>query len=598
MKTIFSRLILSFLLVTLVAIFSIGVFFTGLLKTNLTKQKETELINKGNQIIEVSKSFLNGDIDEVTFSFLLNSIDNIVDSRTLIINRSRIILNTPPSDYKAHGTHPPSKGNKLDDKDFEQIFNGKILVKTGYNPYFDETMITVGIPLYSVKNSSVVNGAIIMNSPVTGIAAATNKTILILAVAGLGALLLCLVAAYYLSKSLSKPIQAISGAAIEMADGDYSKKLDIHRSDEIGSLAYAFNYLTEKLNITINALNNEKSKLSDILQSMEEGLIAVDRDLNIIHVNPAALKLLNKSKQTKYVFNAIIENDDAVKNTANVLLNGKSSSLEWHIMENQILNLVISPLKYETEEVYGAIILIQDISESHKLEKMRRDFLANVSHELRTPLTSIRGFIEPLTDGTEIDSKTSLKYREIIKEETIRLEKIINAILDLSRLQSGKIILDIQKIDIIDLISNIIDKFKPLTSDKSINIEFVKPSNSIFVSADGDRLVQLMIIFIDNAIKYTNSGGLIKVILKEENEIVRVAVQDNGIGISAKDLPYIWERFYKVDKSRTNKYSGTGLGLSIAKNIIELHGQSVEVKSSPGLGSTFEFTIKKCIPGE
>ena len=202
---------------------------------------------------------------------------------------------------------------------------------------------------------------------------------------------------------------------------------------------------------------------------------------------------------------------------------------------------------------------------------------------------------EPLTEGTEIDSKTSLKYREIIKAETIRLEKIINDILDLSRLQSGKTVLDIQRIDLVDLIENIIDKFKPLSRDKNISIEFEKPSEPVFVAADGDRLAQVVIIFIDNAIKYTNADGLIKIKLGLEEDTVHVSISDNGIGIPEEDLPYIWERFYKVDKSRTNKYSGTGLGLSIAKNIIELHNQRVAVQSKKGEGSTFEFTIKKWI---
>jgi two-component system sensor histidine kinase ResE len=170
---------------------------------------------------------------------------------------------------------------------------------------------------------------------------------------------------------------------------------------------------------------------------------------------------------------------------------------------------------------------------------------------------------------------------------------MINDLLDLSRLQAGKIVLDIQTVDINELISNIAGKFYHIFDSKKINFEFKRPDHPVFILADGDRIEQLMIIFIDNAIKFTPKGGRIEISLVEDDKLVRISIKDNGIGIPEEDIPYIWERFYKVDKSRTDKNSGTGLGLSIAKNIIELHNQRVSVQSKVGEGTEFEFTMKR-----
>lgn len=589
MKSIFSRLILSFLAIILIAILTISISFSGLLRNYLTRQSETQLENKGKQIVSLSRDYLNRNIDERTFSYVINSMDEIVNSRTLIVDRAGFIVSSPSRDKLNNSL----KGLKFDRNDMIQILKGYTITRSGYSLFFNETMITVGIPIFSNEKSSYVIGAIILNSPVTGVTEALNKMALMLFGAGSAALIFSLIIAYFLSKTLSRPIHSIANAAMEIAEGNYSARVDINRKDEIGKLSSTFNYLTEKLRNTIGDLYKEKRKLSDILYSMDEGLIAVDLDLNIIHANPAAATLTGIDTS----FNAKLSGDicghEMISNIQHVLKNGKNKSYQTNGVEDRVLNVLISPLKYQNDMIYGAIIIIQDISESVKLEKMRRDFVANVSHELRTPLTAIRGFIEPLIDGTVDDDSTRSKYHKIIRDETLRLERLINDLLDLSRLQAGKIKLDIQKVDVAELISNVSAKFKPLIDSKKIEFRFEKHDKPLFILADGDRIEQLIIIFLDNAIKYTPPGGNIYIGIIEENDVLRISIRDTGTGIPEEDLPYIWDRFYKVDKSRTGKASGTGIGLSIAKNIIDLHGQNVSVKSKPGEGSVFEFTMPK-----
>lgn len=596
MKSIFSRLILSFFAIIVVVIFSISFFFSGLSKNYLIRQKEADLKNKGSQIAELSKRYIDKQIDETTFLYLLNTIDELVNSRTVIIDSQGNILSISPRfNGRAPGpiTVQPKKGMKIGIDYVSKLFSGSTIVRSEYNPIFNEPMITVGIPVYSDNEKSSIICAVVLNSPVTGINKVKSQTNIMFVWASIGALAFSLLASYFLSRTLSKPIHTISKAALEIAEGNYSKKVDIKRKDEIGNLASAFNYLTDKLNTIIGDLSNEKSKLYDILYSMEEGLVAVDNDLNIIHINPAALHLMNIEGSSAVQLQDIVPNGDIVENVKEVLETGKSKAYELSISDIKIISIIISPLKYKNEEIHGAIILLQDISESVKLERMRRDFVANVSHELRTPLTSIRGFIEPLVDGTVDDDSTRLKYQEIIRNETLRLERLINDLLDLSRLQSGRVDLDMQKVNIIELISNVSAKFQPHFDSKNIHFQFNKPDAPVFIYADGDRIEQLIIIFLDNAIKFTQGGGKISIKLVEEPELVRISISDNGAGIPEEDIPYIWDRFYKVDKSRSGKKSGTGLGLSIAKNIIELHGQKVSVQSKINEGTTFEFTMRK-----
>lgn len=230
-------------------------------------------------------------------------------------------------------------------------------------------------------------------------------------------------------------------------------------------------------------------------------------------------------------------------------------------------------------------------TESERLEKMRRDFVANVSHELRTPLTAIRGFMEPLMDGTVTDKTDIERYHRIIYDETLRMQRLINDLLDLSRLQSGKMAINIHPVVLSEIVKNVIMKMKPQADSKGIQLIDNCPKNIPMVMADEDKIQQVLIIFIDNAIKYTGANGTVVVTAEEGKDFVTVKVSDTGSGIPPEDLEYIWDRFYKADKARGK--DGAGLGLAIAKEIIQLHGGTVGAKSQVGRGSTFQFTIKK-----
>lgn len=258
-----------------------------------------------------------------------------------------------------------------------------------------------------------------------------------------------------------------------------------------------------------------------------------------------------------------------------------------------------SLVRVETSDEVGVLgralnSLAQDlaryISELEHMEKLRRDFVANVSHELRAPLTIIRGYQEALMDGTVVDPQLVQKYHQFIRNETVRLESLINDLLDLSRLQSGKVVADQEKIPLSALADSVVKLLKQPAEQKQIALRVNTPEPLPLIVGNGDRIIQLLHIILDNALKYTPPGGTITVRTAGEADAVVLQVTDTGIGIPADDLPYIWERFYKVDKSHRRSDSGTGLGLAIAKQIIDLHQAKAEVTSILGQGTT--FTIK------
>lgn len=237
--------------------------------------------------------------------------------------------------------------------------------------------------------------------------------------------------------------------------------------------------------------------------------------------------------------------------------------------------------------------LQEKITTLERLDKTRREFVANVSHELRTPLSIIQGYTEALIDGMASSEADRQKYLTDIHEETLRLRRLVTEILDLQKIEAGRVDIKKQKLSLLDLTKRVFDKFKTLANDKNIITSLDFASGSYMVEADSDRLEQVIINLLDNAIRITPAGGKVIVSLSESEDMVQVSITDTGPGISPEEQPLIWERFHKVDKSRTRKGEGTGLGLAIAKNIIEGHGGLIKVTSKPGEGSTFSFIIPK-----
>jgi two-component system phosphate regulon sensor histidine kinase PhoR len=326
---------------------------------------------------------------------------------------------------------------------------------------------------------------------------------------------------------------------------------------------------------------------------MIEGIIVTDGEARIVSVNPAVTSLFNitAGDPAGMSFLEVIRNNDIADMIRGVLRDGKlrSGELEMAWPVQRALQINVSPI-FSEGVIRGCLAVLHDITEIRRLETMRRDFVANVSHELKTPLTSIKGFVETLLDGALEDRENARHFLKIIEEHANRLDSLVRDLLALSYLESGEAALHKEDVEIRELVGRALAALEAQTKKRSIEVRNELPAGAL-VMADRDKLEQVLMNLVDNAVKFNRSGGTIRVYSEKTANGTKITVEDSGIGIPPKDISRIFERFYRVDKARSRELGGTGLGLSIVKHIVSLHGGEVGVESTEGLGSRFWFTL-------
>lgn len=343
----------------------------------------------------------------------------------------------------------------------------------------------------------------------------------------------------------------------------------------------------------INNLENENFRIHAILNSMVEGVIAVDKDTRVLSLNPTAENIFNIAPNNALgrIFLEVFPNNDIAEVITQVLKKGefisKELSLIWPVQK--VFQVNASPF-FESKEINGCLLVIHDITEMRRLETMRRDFVANVSHELKTPLTSIKGFVETLLEGALDDKENSINFLKIINNHADRLNILINDLLDLSHIESKEITLNKENFVLTNLVNEIMLGFRSQAKKKIVELKS-ELSAGLEIFADKSKIEQVLTNLINNAIKYNKDKGFVRVYSEQLTDKLKIVVEDSGSGIPVRDIPRIFERFYRVDKARSRELGGTGLGLSIVKHIVELHEGVVGVESTEGLGSKFWFSL-------
>ncbi len=391
---------------------------------------------------------------------------------------------------------------------------------------------------------------------------------------------------YLVLMRIIRPIRNVAAVARSIIKGDFAVRADESLKGEIGLLGKSINRLSVDIYKNISQLFIEKDRLQQVLNSLKDGMISIDENNNITHFNDIFLEMfeLNEDISGKSLNDIDILNEDLFD--ANQQIEGKSSIILKGVHDDLILKIVIAPITNEKNLLAGAVILFSDVTELEKLEMMRRDYVANVSHELRSPLTSIRGLIEPLMDKIVYNEDDVQRYYKIIYQESLRLSRLVDDIMELSRLQTHEAIIEKRVLDL-NLVLEMVDERYRL-SDERINLIYKKVELPN-VYTNYDRIEQILVILLDNAYKFTSEGGSIEILTELRASDVLITIKDTGVGISEEDLPFVFDRFYKSDKSRTKK--GTGLGLSIAKEILHNMHEQISVRSVKGEGSAFEFTV-------
>jgi two-component system sensor histidine kinase ResE len=484
----------------------------------------------------------------------------------------------------------------LNEEEFQDVFYGKKIIRRDHYPvkYRDQEitetdMIIVGVPLILDGRQS---GAVFLYQTLDAI----NHTVmaakkLIMYAAGIG-IVLTTVFAFFLSSRITYPLRQMKVAADNMAEGDFHSRVSIRSTDEIGDLALTFNHMAEHLNDLIHALSQEKEQLSNILRSMVDGVITLDVNGKVILINPPAERMLNTWKYEENVYSDTEVIPRLFLNIFEQVLNtGKEH--ESHVSaQGRFWTIAMAPL-YNRDVIRGAVAVIRDMTEEERLDKLRKDFVANVSHELRTPLSMMQGYSEALIDDIVGNPEERKELAQIIHDESLRMGRLVNELLDLARMEAGHIELNRECVDMEQIVHKVSRKFVNLAKEQRIDIiddiEHIEHDYSI----DPDRMEQILTNLIDNAIRHTPEEGKVTIVLKEEKECLLLSVNDTGSGIPEEDLPFVFERFYKADKARTRgrSGSGTGIGLSIVKHLVEAHGGQIQVHSKVGEGTTFSIQL-------
>lgn len=509
----------------------------------------------------------------------VNKDEDGIESRITIIDEKGTVLGESQTNFH-------NMENHLGRKEVQQAIQGK----TGEDVRFSSTLkmnfLYIAVP-------SIHEGIIIRVSvPLVQLNRIDSQIWLYCILGILAGLLLTTLLALWFTSSITKPIRELTYAAKNISGGNYSKRVSIKSRDEFSELAATFNEMAGELDKTMADLKDKNMKFDSIMNSMTNSFVAVDSNLRIILINSIASRFFGIGTEDiigcKLI--EVIRNHQINEILQQVIADDSSSVSEISIgmPEEGIFRVYASPIRSagSAKANSGGIITIHDITAVKKLEQIRTDFVSNVTHELKTPLTSIRGFVETLRSGAVNDTDVTAKFLEIIDIEAERLTMLINDILQLSEIENRVSDTNISVNKLSEIIAEVISILQVSADKKGVKL-IMEAEYNINIKANRDRIKQMLINLIDNAINYNVENGTVRISAKKADGRIAIIVADTGIGIAQQHLPRIFERFYRVDKGRSRNMGGTGLGLSIVKHIVNLYDGDIKVESEPGKGTEF-----------
>ncbi|PDM39489.1 MULTISPECIES: cell wall metabolism sensor histidine kinase WalK [unclassified Geobacillus] len=588
-RSIHFKFAVIYVLLILIAMQIIGVYFVRKLETELVQsfknslnERVTLLAYNVEQAMNKERDSKSPMLEEDIRSLLRDFVSDDISEVRVIDHKGKVLATSNPYMQNIVGKRTTEiyvKRSLVTGEIVDQMF----IDQKGHRMYISSTPI---------KSSGEIKGVIYIIASMENVFSQMKQINTILATGTGIALAITAVLGVLLSRTITRPISDMRKQALAMTKGDFSRKVKIYGYDEIGQLAMTFNNLTKKLQEAQATTEGERRKLESVLTHMTDGVIATDRRGRIILINDAALNILNVSRETvlsssiidvlgigdQYTFETLLEERDS-------LILDFSTDEELYI-----LRASLSVIQKESGLINGLIVVLHDITEQEKIDRERREFVANVSHELRTPLTTMKSYLEALAEGAWQDKAIAPRFIEVVQTETERMIRLVNDLLQLSKLDSKDYKLNKSWVNFSEYFHKVIDRFE-LT--KSENITFVRkiPKEAIFIEIDKDKITQVLDNIISNAIKYSPQGGKITFRVRELADEIIVSVNDEGVGIPKADLAKVFERFYRVDKARSRKLGGTGLGLAIAKELVIAHGGTIWAESKEHKGTTIFFTL-------
>ncbi len=574
------RIIFWFVLLIVVSMTVFGLLLTSSVHNTQLASLAKQLENEARIVSEICLPYLNGTNNTGSLDGLVKTLGADIEERITIIGMEGAVLGDSDENPAVMENH----ANRLEVKEALASGYGE---SVRYSTTLSERMMYVAV---TITDGQDVYGITRVALPVTRVDMLINsiRNNIILATAVTAALII--IAILVITPFTTRPVAEITKAARRIADGDFDYKITSGSSDESGQLARAFNEMSLKIKNMIDEINADRAQLSTILENMTDGIIMTDREGNITMVNTSCTRILNTAdreingKPLIEVFRDHQLNDILI----NCLRTGNQQTTQFESGAlKKYIQAVAVPIS--NDKLSGALVLLQDLTELRSLQTTRRELIGNISHEFRTPLAGIKAMTQTLQDGAIDERDTATDFLGRIEAEVDRLTQMVSELTELSRIESGKVELKAEIVDINVLIGDVLEQLRPLADRQSMALKSEFKDGQLLVKADKERIRQVIINLAHNAIKFSRPGANITALSEEKSEMAVITIADEGIGIPKDDLSHIFERFYKADKSRSGQ--GTGMGLAIAKHLVHAHGGTISAKSIEGKGTSITFTL-------
>lgn len=595
-KSINFKIALVFAMLLVVTLEVVGVIFVRQLETQNLNQFKTQVQLQPYVENEISTQLERANTKSANsqISDIIGNINNQNITEIRVIDAKGVIRGT------SNSTNQNIVGQKTTDRNVKDvIYNTRTYQQVSYNKTTNTRYFVSIVPLINTAGATNnLTGVVYIRANLESVYQNVNNITLIFVVAALIAITIGLILAVLISRAITRPIEEMRQRTIQIARGDYSGQVQIYGDDELGQLAEAVNELSVRVEESQESTESERRRLDSVLGYMTDGVLATDRRGRITIVNEMATDFLN------------LENDQIVGKSILDILDLRGTFTLRDLLENQeqvvldlsdddqdlILHASFALIQRESGFISGLVCVLHDVTEQQKIDQDRKRFVSNVSHELRTPLTSMKSYIEALVEGAWKDPEVAPNFLKVTQEETDRMMRMINDLLNLSRMDLGTARLEREYVNLNELFNHILDRFDMILKnsdkpDKNYSIKRDFTRRDIWVEVDTDKIQQVLDNIMNNAIKYSPDGGIITCQLLETHNHVIMSITDQGLGIPKDSISHIFDRFYRVDKARSRAQGGTGLGLAISKEVIQLHGGRIWVESREGEGSTFYISL-------
>ena len=571
------RIGIVFAVLIIACISGLGAYLSHLTRGDHLDTLRAQLTDQARLIGDLSAPYFAGNQTE-SLEALAQRLGEQIGARITIIDKDGVVLGDSEED-------PATMDNHANRPEIIEALSKGTGSSIRYSATLGYNMMYVAVPITS--NGGVVGVARVALS-LTQIDKSLQHLNNVIIFGAVIAAIIAILLAFQMLKITTEPVKKLTQLSKKMAQGELDQEIQITSRDEVGELARAFNQMAARLKEMVALITNERDRMATILSNIDDAILMVDGDSKITTMNRAAENIfqISEKKALGHTFIEIVRDHELNELLQHCRSTGKQQTGAVEIkLKKQFLAAIATPLPGDG----GCLVHIQDLTELRRLEMIRQDFISNISHELRTPIASVKALAETLNEGAIEDPSVAKDFLSRINVEVDKLAQMVQELGELSRIESGEAPLNKRRINMADVIGHAVDRLRAQADRAELKLDIDIPPTLPEVMSDEARVEQVLVNIIHNAIKFTPSGGKINISAKARDNDILVSVSDTGVGIPADDLPRIFERFYKADKSRSG--GGTGLGLAIAKHIVEAHGGRIWAESVEGRGSTFNFTL-------